>query len=235
MIVNSDVKSLEIHTAAFLSQDKVLMNELWGGFDLHTDNQTRFILPSRHVAKFFIFRILFGGTEFGFAKDPDFYECKFSISQWKEVIRKFYDKYQGIAEWHEKILREAKASGQLIMPHGRVYPFTRIQRRGEWVWPETEIKNYPVQGLGADLMTLFRVLVWTEIKRREIEALMVSSVHDSLVIDTPEKNVEEVLTIKQNCATIVGIEFEKRFGIEYNLPFRIECQVGKDFKNMEEV
>ena len=57
MLFNVDAKHLDWTTAIFLSQDEVGMKEIWEGFDLHTDNQKVFGLPSRLIAKKFLFRI----------------------------------------------------------------------------------------------------------------------------------------------------------------------------------
>jgi len=72
MLLQADASALEIRVAAYLSQDEVLINEIINGVDLHTDNQEKFGLPSRLIAKILNFRILYGGNEFSFANDPDF-------------------------------------------------------------------------------------------------------------------------------------------------------------------
>ena len=56
MLVQCDASALEIRVAAFLSQDPVLIQEIRDGVDLHTDNQQRFGLPSRLIAKVLNFR-----------------------------------------------------------------------------------------------------------------------------------------------------------------------------------
>lgn len=56
MIVNSDAKALEINCAAFLSQDSVLLEEIINKVDIHSVNQEVLKLPSRLIAKIFIFR-----------------------------------------------------------------------------------------------------------------------------------------------------------------------------------
>lgn len=56
MILHGDAKSLEWVGIVYLSQDKVGIKELWEGFDNHSDNQQRFGLPSRLIAKKFVFR-----------------------------------------------------------------------------------------------------------------------------------------------------------------------------------
>lgn len=229
MIVGADVKGLELCTAGHNSGDIVLLRELWDEVDLHTDNQNKFRLPERRHAKFFVFRILFGGTKFGFANDPDFYECKLSPNQWQDVIDKFYEKYPGIARWHSALIEEVIKTGQILMPHGRIYKFSRYDNGN---LPETKIKNFPVQGLGADLMTIYRILLYKAFREMaenqpHYEVKMISSVHDSVVVDAPKINVDKVLTTFENCAKLVPIEFEKRFNVPYTAPFRVECSLGK--------
>ena len=56
MLFQSDANALEIRVAAYLSQDEVLMQEIIDGVDLHTDNQKRFGLPTRLLAKVLNFR-----------------------------------------------------------------------------------------------------------------------------------------------------------------------------------
>jgi len=56
MIVNCDVKALEVVTAAYLSQDKVMCQEIRDNVDIHENNRVRFNLPTRLIAKTFKFR-----------------------------------------------------------------------------------------------------------------------------------------------------------------------------------
>ena len=95
MIVNVDVVGLEVLCAAFLSKDEVLYQELREGVDIHSVNQEAFGLPTRLVTKVLKFRIIYGGSEYGFVKDPDFineaiirmyYMKEFETEQYKLVI-----------------------------------------------------------------------------------------------------------------------------------------------------
>ena len=64
MLVNVDVKSLEIVVAAQLSGDKVLQREIINGEDIHANNMAAFKLPSRLIAKIFVFRLIYGGSAY---------------------------------------------------------------------------------------------------------------------------------------------------------------------------
>ncbi len=56
MLLNIDAKSLEVFVGAYLSKDEVMYEELLSGLDMHTNNQKTFGLPSRLIAKVFMFR-----------------------------------------------------------------------------------------------------------------------------------------------------------------------------------
>lgn len=144
-IVNCDAKALEWIVGAYLSRDKVARQEILDEIDQHTLNQKAFGLPSRLIAKKFVFRLMYGGSAYSYANDPDFTDVSTSEKYWQKVIDAFYNKYTGLRDWHTKIVQEAMQTGQLVMPTGRIYKFEpKKDFRGELKAPETIIKNYPV-------------------------------------------------------------------------------------------
>ena len=93
MLLQADAKQLEWVGATYLSQDQVALKEIWGSVDQHADNQTRFGLPSRLVAKTFVFRLIYGGSAYSYANDPNFRDIG-NEKFWQGVIDQFYDKYK---------------------------------------------------------------------------------------------------------------------------------------------
>jgi DNA polymerase-1 len=228
MIVNVDAKALEWICASYLSKDKVAYEEIWNNVDQHTENQTRFGLPSRLVAKTFVFRLIYGGTAYSYAADPDFAGVSSSEKFWQGVIDEFYDKYQGVGKWHGNLMSEATTTGKLRMPTGRLYNFDSTVRRGDVVWPRTKILNYPVQGLGADLMCLARVSFARRFKAAGIVGKIISTIHDSIVVDVPESEVEKVVKIFISVFDDIPMNFERVFGVKFDLPTRCEVSYGKN-------
>lgn len=229
--VSVDAKALEWVAVAYLSQDPVAMEEIENGVDQHTLNQEAFGLPSRHIAKIFVFRLIYGGTEYSYAKDPDFAEVSKDVKFWKEVIEKFYDKYKGIRDLHQRWMREIQDNGWHRMPTGRVYEHKPDPVRFEW--PRTQILNYPVQGLGADLMAICRVLVQRKIRERGLWANLVSTVHDSIYVACMEDKCSQIVEIYEEAFNETPAAFEKAFGVAFNLPMRCECTVGTNMGNMK--
>ena len=235
MLFQSDANALEIRVAAYLSQDEVLMQEIIDGVDLHTDNQQRFGLPSRLLAKVLNFRILYGGNEYSFANDPDFIPVSSSKAYWKDVLDAYYDKYRGIYKWHRQIIKEVIQTGKLVAPTGREYRFQKYN--GEY--KDTQIKNYAVQGTGHDVMSLARVSAWRRLKDLGYgdKCLLVNTVHDSIILDFDDKvvDVHKLDTLFHEVFRDIPANFKKMFGVEFNVPFGCENLIGSNWADMEEI
>ena len=233
MLLQADASALEIRVAAYLSQDEVLINEIINGVDLHTDNQEKFGLPSRLIAKILNFRILYGGNEFSFANDPDFTSISTSKAYWKDVVDAYYDKYRGIGAWHTKIIREVVETNKLVAPTGREYYFQKFGGQ----YKDTQIKNYAVQGTGADLMALARVSAHNRLKKLGYgdKCLLVNTVHDSIILDFDARycDLNVLSNLFHSVFKDLPSNFEKMFGVEFNVPMACEIQYGNNWSDME--
>lgn len=231
MLINADFKGLEIVTAAELSRDEVLCQELILGEDIHSNNQNAFKLPSRLIAKVLKFRILYGGSAWSFANDPDFTSVSRSEKYWQEVIDNYYIKYKGIKSWHDSLLMTVMRTGYIEIPSGRYFPYKKDGYR----WPLTTIKNYAVQGMGADLVKLARIDFYNKLIDSGLEGLFVGTIHDSLVVDTPEKNVYNISRMLKDSIESVPKLCKEHWDYDFNLPLTCEIMVGKNKKDMEEI
>lgn len=234
MLINADVKSLEVFVAADLSQDATLKRELLEKLDLHSLNQERFKLPDRVTAKRFIFKLLYGATAFGYSQDSDFISVGYSEKQWQRVIDEFYAKYSGIAKWHNAIIKEAKTTGYLEIPSGRYYNYSPKQTQYGLKWPLTTIKNYPVQGFGAELVKLARVEAFNRFKQSGLEGEFICTVHDSLVFDTPSKNCYNIGMLLKDSIEYTPTLCKQWFDYDFSLPIWCEIQVGPNKFDMTE-
>jgi hypothetical protein len=153
---------------------------------------------------------------------------------WQKIIDEFYSKYKGLHKWHIKLMQEATTTGKVKLPTGRVYEYKPEQKRGENVFPRTTILNYPVQGLGADLMTIARVSLYNRMRKLNYEkARLVNTVHDSIIIDCDSVHVGVLAKTMLDVFEDVPKNFQKMFGTEFNLPMKAEVQVGNNWKDME--
>lgn len=232
-LVNCDFKSLEVYVAADWYDDKVLKDELLRKLDLHSINQERFKLPDRVTAKRFIFKLLYGATDYGYANDPDFFGVGYSQKQWQSIIDEFYSKYKGIGAGHVRDIKFVKEHGYLEIPSGRYFPFDARKIRIDQPWTLTKIKNYPIQGFGADLVKLGRIEAFRRFKEAELEGEFICTIHDSLVYDVPEHVLPDMIKILRESIDKVPEICYNIWSYKFSLPLLCEVSVGPNKFNME--
>lgn len=154
---------------------------------------------------------------------------------WQKRIDAFYDKYQDLAKWHADIVRMVTRQGYLEIPTGRRYNFTPYRnRKGELEWPRTKILNYPVQGYAAELVKLARILAYNELRAISYNGLLISSVHDSLVIDCPDEDVDKVCQMLYNIITRkVSLALRSIWDVSFRLPLHGEISFGPNQKDLK--
>jgi DNA polymerase I-like protein with 3'-5' exonuclease and polymerase domains len=252
MLVNCDVKGLEVVVAAELSGDKVLRQEIIDGVDIHETNRDRFKLggerfvvgetdaaakarkQGRLIAKIFKFRLIYGGTAYSYANDSDFMGVSTSEKFWQGVIDEYYDKYTGIRKWHNSLIDTAIREGRLEIPSGRFYPISPDYSKRQ-PWPHTVIKNYPVQGFGADLVMLARLRARQLFRQAGCSALLISTIHDSIVADVQSFEIELVGRLLKQAVEDVPELCRKTFGYSFCLPLTAEVQYGLNKRDMKDL
>jgi DNA polymerase I-like protein with 3'-5' exonuclease and polymerase domains len=101
-------------------------------------------------------------------------------------------------------------------------------------WPITTIKNYIVQGTGADLVMIARISLYNRMKAAGFKSKLVATVHDSIVVDCPEDEWEAVAKVALQSVRDVPANFERMFGKKFNLQLNAEVLYSKTLGNMQE-
>lgn len=220
---------LEWRVVVHNSADKTGIKEILEGIDFHSDNQKKFKLPSRLIAKVFLFRAIFKGSAFAYSVDNDFKHLG-NQKYWQGVIDRFYEKYDGIYAYHERLEKEAINTGRIVSESGRVYIFEPTMKRGRIVWPINDIVNYPVQGFAADLVKLARISAFNRLKsyRENGTVLFVNTVHDSLKLDMnlSLKEAIEVGKIVRSSFQDIPKNYQRIFGKQLLVPMDADFKVG---------
>jgi len=226
-ILEADFAQLEFRAAAYLSQDKVAMEEVSTGFDVHA--YTAKIISdagqptSRQEAKAHTFAPLYGASGFGRTKaEASYYEH-------------FTQKYAGISEWHKTLARSALDNQKISTPSGREFSFPDVSRnRNGRISHFTQIKNYPVQSFAtADIVPL--ALLHIDNLLESMHSCIVNTVHDSIVIDVhPQERKSVIDTIDKTNEALSGI-ISMRWGIEFNVPLLLEAKIGNNWLDTKDV
>lgn len=236
MLIQCDASQLEWRTILELSGDEVGLAEILEGQDTHANNQKAFDLPSRLIAKIFLFRTIFRGSGWAFANDNDFMHVSSDPAFWDDMNEKFYKKYYGIDNQH-KVWSDLVVSGKPIVgPLGRHWfiPMGR-DARGNLKIPINALTNYPVQGTGADIMTIARISAYKRIKREGIPCDFISTVHDSIVLDTHVKYLEPIRVIFDQVFADLPKNIKNIFGYDWKVPMACESKFGPNMADMKKM
>jgi DNA polymerase I-like protein with 3'-5' exonuclease and polymerase domains len=158
-----------------------------------------------------------------------------SVKYWDDVGEKFYNKYAGLEALYQRNMALVASGKPLIGPLGRFWPL-EMERdwKGELKIPETKVVNYPVQGTGADVMMIARISFLNRLKSLGLQKviLLVSSVHDSIVVDAEEKYLQLVTNTFHQVFDDLQKNIWKLFKYEWVVPLACEVKYGPNLKDM---
>ena len=157
---------------------------------------------------------------------------------WDEVNYKFYEKYKGLDEKHKEWARLVASGSPIIGPLGRFWPIPMGKdKKGEIYIPWTVLTNYPVQGTGADVMMIARISFAKRLEKLKLinDVKLVSSVHDSIVVDAPAAYLEQVTNLFHQVFDDLQSNIKKIFGYNWEVPLACEVKYGNNMKQMTKI
>lgn len=237
-ILNADLSQIELRVPAQLSQDPVMMKEFLNKEDLHANAVTKnmkLVLnkQNRYYAKRFNFRMIYGGTEYGFHKDPTM--PNFGLKKWREIVRSFYARYRGLETWQNgNIQHVINGNGSLVLPTGRTYKFNLQESNGKY--NERQIKNYPVQGIaGGDILPLCAVIIWKAMKKSNMKSIPILTVHDSLVFDVFKGEENRLADLCMKVFNNLPVYIENYFNFKWQVPITGEVEIGNNYGDTKKI
>jgi len=219
MLVSADYSQFELRLAAYLADDKDLMDMFNGGADVHTmtaaqvygrdpDEVTK---QMRRDAKIINFGVLYGMSPHGLS-----IATGMTIAAAKTFIDKYFELRKPILEYMNSLKIKARDDGYVETLFGRRRPTPDIHSPNFIVRSAAERAaiNMPVQGTEADLMKMAMIEVQNKLKGSDSKLLL--QIHDSLIIECPENQTEKIEHMLKN--TMENI---------YKLPVKLSVDVSK--------
>jgi len=238
MILNADLSQIEWRVAAFLSQDPTMIAEINSGVDQHAASCTNLMkLPlnklNRFYAKTFNFRMIYGGTAWGFHKDP--HMPKFGIKKWKQVIVDFYLKYPMLKVWQDRNIRHVvQGDGTLTVFTGRIFQFKLDTWSGKY--NDRQIKNWPIQGISrGDILPLAGVIIWNAMNKLKLLAKPILTVHDSMVYSCPDNEIDPLADLCMKVFNNLPFYIEQYWGVKWNVSLTGEIEIGKNYGSTKRI
>lgn len=194
-LLAADYSQIELRIIAHLSGDETMLSDFARHKDVHTATAANVfgVLPEqvtpemRRKAKTVNFGIVYGISAFGLAE-----RLQIPRKEAADLIERYYANYPRLKTYMESALEEARRKGYVeTLLHRRRY-LKDINSGNSVVrsFAERNAINAPVQGSSADMIKLAMIAVQKRIEAQRLAARMILQVHDELVFDVPENEVE---------------------------------------------
>ena len=207
-ILSVDFSNLEVQIGARIADDKVLIAMLEAGINVHDENTKIFFgitkkdpkwKTYRDVAKIIVFaRIWYGGSDNGIYSQvmTEVPDCGLTLPMFKEAVQNYFKAHPDYIDW-------AKESQDYAVEHKlSINAFGRVR---SLLGPVASIKrqalNSPVQGSAADTVKEDMILISKAFKDNNLNSKMVLQIHDELVFDIDDTELEEAGTIVRDVMT----------------------------------
>jgi len=224
-IVAADYSQIELRIMAHLSEDKGLLEAFAEGRDIHTATAAEVFGTSldkvsadqRRSAKAINFGLIYGMSAWGLSR-----QLHIDRNQAQTYIDRYFDRYPGVARYMDRIRTQAAEDGfvETVMGRRLYLPEIHSQNRNRRQGAERTAINAPMQGTAADIIKQAMIDVDAWLAEEEFDALMVMQVHDELVFEVAEAQVdsfiEQVQTRMQAAASL-------------NVPLIVEAQSGANW------
>lgn len=230
-LVSADYSQIELRVLAHFSLDETLINAFDQGIDIHSAVAADvFGVPlaevtsdQRRVAKAVNFGVIYGQSPFGLAA---------TLGIDKDVAGKFigdyFAKYSGVSRFIDETIQTCRDTGyaKTILGRRRGIDGIRSQRGSNLNMPERTAINTVIQGSAADLIKTAMIRVQTRLKRDQQPGRMLLQIHDELVFETPQENVESLIEIVRD---------EMEHAMQLRVPLVVDIAVGENWLDLEPV
>ncbi|MBQ1351784.1 MAG: DNA polymerase I [Oscillospiraceae bacterium] len=230
VLVDADYSQIELRLLAHIADDQAMQQAFLDGVDIHTVTASQVMhVPVEQVtpqmrsnAKAVNFGIVYGISEFSLAQD-----IGTTRAQAKEYMDAYFSHYQGVRQYMDQVVKEAKKKGyaETLMHRRRYLPELQSSNYNTRSFGERVALNMPIQGTAADLMKLAMVRVDGALRKKHPTARLVLQVHDELLVECKEEESEDVLRLLKE-------EMEGVWSL--NVPLVVDGGIGKTWYEAKE-
>jgi DNA polymerase-1 len=229
LLISADYSQIELRLMAHFSQDPLLVRAFAGGQDIHTLTASEVfgIAPeaidkqTRDRAKAVNFGIVYGISPFGLAQ-----QLNIEQNVARLYIETYFARYSGVRSYIDRLLEETRREQRVRTLFGRVRPIPDMQSRNANLrgFAERTAVNTPLQGTAADLIKIAMIRIDRRLREEKLATRMTLQVHDELLFDVPEREVEQVKTF---------VRHEMESVIQLKVPVLVDCGVGPNWRDMK--
>jgi len=225
VLLSSDYSQIELRILAHISKDPLLIDSFNKNEDIHAKvaqevfgvQYADITQDMRRTAKVINFGIIYGMSGYGLAK-----ELGVSQREAQNYIDAYFERYKGVKNYIERILKETRSNGFVKTMFGRIRYVPEINNHDNSVRQVGEriAMNTPIQGTAADIIKLAMVSIHRKLKEKCLCSHIIMQIHDELVLEVKD---EETETVKD----IVRTEMENV--IKLSVPLNVSLGLGKSW------
>ncbi len=225
VLLSSDYSQIELRILAHISKDPLLIDSFNKNEDIHAKvaqevfgvQYADITQDMRRTAKVINFGIIYGMSGYGLAK-----ELGVSQREAQNYIDAYFERYKGVKNYIERILKETRSNGFVKTMFGRIRYVPEINNHDNSVAQVGEriAMNTPIQGTAADIIKLAMVSIHRKLKEKCLCSHIIMQIHDELVLEVKD---EETETVKD----IVKTEMENV--IKLSVPLNVSLGLGKSW------
>ena len=196
-IISADYSQIELRIVAAISGDEEMIKAFIDHKDIHTAtaakvygvDEKEVTFEMRRAAKAVNFGIIYGQSAFGLAEN-----LGISRTEAKNIIDNYFTQYPSIKKYMDNSINFAREHGYVQTLKGRKRHLRDIHSANQTVrgYAERNAINMPIQGTAADMIKLAMIRVYDALQKSGMRTRMVLQVHDELVFDVPNDEVDTV-------------------------------------------
>ena len=228
-LISADYSQIELRIIAHISDDNNLKNAFKNDIDIHSLTASEvFGVPIedmsqdiRRKAKAINFGIIYGISPFGLSNQLDI-----SRSEASDYIRSYFEKFPSIRDYMESTKEFAKNNGFVKTLFGRKCIIDDSGNRGPGgkAFMERAAINAPIQGTAADIIKRAMIKIPKNLKKENLETKMIMQVHDELIFETKDSEVEKTMSI-----VIKEMSEAHKPVVDLSVDLKVEAASGKNW------
>jgi DNA polymerase-1 len=230
LLISVDYSQIELRIVAHMAQDEAMLASFRAGQDIHAATAAAiYNIPlasvskeQRRHAKAINFGLIYGMSAFGLSRTTDL-----TLAEAEDFVRAYFQQFPGVKQFLDNTRRLAARQGyvETLLGRRRYFPGLSSQsniniRNRE----EREAINAPIQGTAADIMKIAMLNVFTGLKQSGLHGMMILQVHDELVLECPQAELEK---------TVIVVQQAMENAYQLSIPLLTEARWGSNWGEMQ--
>ena len=222
-LVDADYSQIELRILAHITGDEHMQQAFLNGADIHRSTAAKIyhiseseVTPQlRSASKAINFGIMYGKGAYSLSKD-----LGIPVKEADTFLKTYLDTFPKVDGYMKDCIAHAKDKGYVETLFGRRRALPELASSNFQVRASGErmARNTPIQGTAADIIKLAMVHVWQRLRDEKLQARLLLQVHDELIVEAPEEEIDEVKRI---------LKEEMENVVHYSVPLTTEVSVGK--------